>query len=81
VRDEQELTPWFPPTMKPVRSGYYDTRICSMFGIPTHPELRLYWNNERKLFVASPHSRSFYGGGCFDQWRVWRGLAKEQANA
>lgn len=72
----EELTPWFPPQISPVHSGYYDTR---RYDVPNkrHIEIRLYWNAKRRAFYASPNSNEFHGHYSFEQWREWRGLARE----
>jgi hypothetical protein len=69
----EELTPWFPHKVRPARSGYHDTRVDinrRSVGV------RLYWDADRGHWCASPKS-SVYGHMNFEQYREWRGLAKE----
>jgi hypothetical protein len=68
---KEKLTGWFRPNQAPVRSGYYDTRSWSWSG-ELNGEVRLYWNAERRVWRASPNSKS---QRLFNQHRAWRGLA------
>jgi hypothetical protein len=80
VRDEQDLTPWFPASVKPVREGVYQRlydegpAFCRWDGRYWHIGIlvqRRYAHMQATIMnIAAPN-----------QDLPWRGLAKEQANA
>lgn len=56
------LTPWFPPSIKPAREGYYECGAC-------HNGTRHYFDG--KKFYWSKTSRT-------ELWAIpWRGLARK----
>jgi len=68
-----KLTPWFPPEVKPVHVGYYETGIDYR-----HPEsekggksIFLWWFDGKNWVDAS---RAYK---CSEQNRYWRGLAEK----
>jgi hypothetical protein len=73
-----KLTPWFPPEIKPVRNGIYETRInnCSC---NTKGEISN-WNGQRWSHQVGKMANKSYltdFGNCAAQDKLWRGLAKE----
>ena len=66
---EQKLTPWFPPAVKPVRRGVYETEFC---GVPGFSR----WTGEKWANQAGSPSRALeqHVAGAW-QAKGWRGLA------
>lgn len=62
------LTPWFPPEIKPVRQGWYDTR----FPYGTGSIARMWWHKVDGWGYDSTTNRS-----TTFQYRYWRGLASD----
>lgn len=57
------LTPWFPASVKPVRVGWYETKVVGTYGpAMSHWDGLLWYVVEGSLV-------------CFYQDRKWRGLA------
>jgi hypothetical protein len=69
--NDQQLTPWFPHFVKPVRVGYYQVcwegrpRELAFGGLPA------WWDGKR---WCHNHDNNF---PMFAQKRKWRGLAHE----
>lgn len=63
-----DRTAWFPPTVKPVRDGWYECRICvnKEEGKRGH-----YWNGRK--WTEDPTKYQFYDFTPF----MWRGLARK----
>ena len=74
---KQKLTPWFPPSVKPVWHGLYETEDSDLNGM-RHYNL---WDGERWYYGNSDLDAS---GWDMEEWPKnakslarWRGLAKE----
>jgi putative component of toxin-antitoxin plasmid stabilization module len=73
------LTDWFPPDVKPVRSGVYEVKLDKRYN---KGKGFAYWCNELKKWTnmvqladrAAQRSDWFEGA---DQDKYWRGLAKK----
>jgi hypothetical protein len=64
-----ELTDWFPPSIKPVRTGFYKTEI---FDAGWTYDWTVYWDDERKVWLDQPG-----GWVLLNQSLNWRGLKEE----
>lgn len=64
-KKQPKLTPWFPPEVKPVRAGLYETRTFPGFSSLRH------WNGSWFGCVFDMHERS----ASSDDFE-WRGLAE-----
>jgi hypothetical protein len=60
-----ELTDWFAPEIKPVRSGRYLTQF---FDAGWMYDWMVYWDNESQLWRTQEG-----GNSLMDQARTWRG--------
>lgn len=65
-----KYSPWFPPRIKPVHAGPYDTTVYFIQDVPEYL-LRAHWNGKRWMFdgngvVALPNQRVY-----------WRGLSRK----
>ena len=71
---DDDLTPWFPPDMKPVHEGMYQTNISPKFE-PTFQ----YWNGKCWGYYSNSYSRAYemrdYRSS--NQRSQWRGLNKQ----
>ena len=65
---EQELTPWFPPEVKPVRDGVYLTRGIEF----SHKGVLRFWNGTCWSWM-----NDYSNPAPFLAERQWRGLSKE----
>lgn len=73
---KQRLTPWFPPTVKPARKGWYDFHSFADSSIPLGSTSRMaWWTGRHWLFYPVDGSllADHHNTG-------WRGLA-ENPNA
>lgn len=69
---EDQLTPWFPAEVKPVRIGFYQT----MFG-STLSEGYSFWDGKNWWCQYKGLDRAIFWGsrdGKGDQTKIWRGL-------
>ena len=70
-----KLTPWYPPHIKPVRKGVYETHVPA-WGY--NVGLFSYWDGSRWGFLedspedAYKHRKPTWG----NQFKSWRGLAR-----
>lgn len=66
-------TAWFPPHIKPVRTGLYEIKI----GITTHAYA--YWNGKRWGFqeMRPDLAHKWKGYVSYRQDKTWRGITKE----
>lgn len=71
---EDDLTPWFPPNVKPVRKGVYETDLS--LDTPNYQ----YWNGKYWCYCCSTPERAAHEAN--SQYRSshqrlpWRGLNK-----
>jgi hypothetical protein len=71
VANNPELTPWFPPDVKPVRVGWYHTGLkdlCPIGNSDFEGIDNLWWSGVKWLTRKN-------GVPLFYQNRYWRGLA------
>lgn len=68
---KQELTPWFPADMKPVRVGMYEREYNFWTGL----DARDYWNGEKWIVCLN----GFWDGSDYSatSLKKWRGLASD----
>lgn len=77
---EQKRTPWFPASVKPVRTGIYEVyRPCFEGEGDVDPRHRLKWDGERWLY-CEPVGIAVDGDGAsmsptYDMWRGLQGDA------
>lgn len=64
--NDDMLTEWFPPSIKPVHEGLYPTRVYR-YGVV----MDCIWKNGEWHFARHPERR------CIFQDRYWIGLKKE----
>ena len=69
----REKTPWFPASIKPVRDGWYETRI----GI--HIRMRRFFDGQWyvRSYASDSMGVSVFGRGCHTQ-DEWRGFTECQ---
>ena len=67
-----KLTPWFPPEVKPVHVGVYETGDADWYKETGLSFLRE-WNGKAWIVPVSGKR----GFECRQQKRVWRGLARK----
>ena len=70
-----KLTPWFPPTIKPVRVGVYLTGLEPYKRSELNYAIKSYWCGAHWIFLT--HIKTGLPHRIQD--RFWRGLTKEQA--
>ena len=68
-----KLTPWFTPDQKPVRIGFYETKLSGMHGL-----FFSYWNGNKWSVgwdsLAKAASKPFHDASYQD--KSWRGILK-----
>jgi hypothetical protein len=74
-----KITQWFPPSIKPVHKGIYETRIKDWYS----PGATSKWNGKRWSTQRSENSSEKYldegdFGILADQDKSWRGLARKR---
>jgi hypothetical protein len=76
--NESELTPWFPPAVRPAHAGIYETRWPEPGWRPDHPQYQ-HWNG--RVWSAWAYRPDIAerntGQVSARQDPEWRGLAKE----
>ena len=71
---DEELTPWFPPTIKPVREGVYETSATE-----SGPSFN-YWDGHQWLWTCASIKATqarYLDVRSGVQDHVWRGLARK----
>ena len=68
------MTPWFPPRIKPVREGVYEVKFCSDGDI-----CYAAWNGKNwSWFDLSPRGQRLRDFQNSAQNKYWRGFTEEQ---
>ncbi len=68
----EKFTSWFEHSVKPVRTGWYQTRL------PTYPICYSFWDGEHWSFSLLKPLTSSESLGIGIQQKKWRGLIKQE---
>lgn len=77
---DEELTPWFPPEVKPVHPGVYERDASQLDLSAASIKYYSHWDGVWFILKRSPEQAGNESGGPYHSFRQhlpWRGLAKD----